>query len=55
MTDTLPGCFTSYPEAIPPNNCSTCPLREDCRKYIKKEALKDILAKIEDLEQKLRR
>jgi putative component of membrane protein insertase Oxa1/YidC/SpoIIIJ protein YidD len=52
--NTLPGCFTLYPKALPPNNCSTCRFREDCQKYMRKEALKLILTKIEDLEQKLR-
>jgi hypothetical protein len=52
--DTLPGCFALYPKALLPNSCSTCRFREDCQKYVRRDALKLILLKIEDLERKLR-
>jgi putative component of membrane protein insertase Oxa1/YidC/SpoIIIJ protein YidD len=52
--DTLPGCFSLYPKALPPNNCSTCQFSEDCSKYVRKDALKPILAKILEAKQILR-
>jgi len=51
--DTLPGCF-SLGKPLPPNRCETCRYREDCRKYIRKGALKAVLARIEEIERKLK-
>jgi len=45
----LPGCF-SLGKAVAPNNCENCRFSEDCRKYILKDALKPILAKVEKIE-----
>jgi len=50
----LPGCF-SLNRALPPNRCETCRHREDCKKYVKKDTLKEILARLDQIEQKLRR
>ncbi|MCC6019283.1 MAG: hypothetical protein LM601_09650 [Candidatus Verstraetearchaeota archaeon] len=52
--NTLPGCFAMYPRAMPPNKCETCPYTTDCKKCLRKEALKTILMKIEEIEKKLR-
>jgi len=43
-----------YPRAMPPNKCETCPYTTDCKKCLRKEALKTILMKIEEIEKKLR-
>jgi len=50
---TLPGCFSLYPKPLPPNRCENCPYREDCQKFVSKEALKPILAKLAELKQTL--
>jgi len=50
---TLPGCF-SLGKPLPPNRCETCKYCEDCRKYIRKDVLKAVLARIEEIEQKLK-
>lgn len=31
MSDTLPGCYTNYGTAYPPNNCKTCPVCNSCQ------------------------
>jgi len=51
---TLPGCFSLFPRALPPNNCSICHYREACKKYVKKDVLKEILERLDQIEQKLR-
>jgi len=51
---TLPGCF-AIGKPIPPNRCQNCPYRADCRKYVRKEDLKPILAKIEEIEAIIKR
>lgn len=54
MADSLPGCFSEYPNAVAPNRCETCPFREDCKRYVKREDVlafcRDILQIIEKVE-----
>jgi len=46
---TLPGCF-ALGKPIAPNKCENCKFREDCKRYIPKDALKPLFAKILELQ-----
>jgi len=61
MSDsTLPGCISNYGVPAPPNGpCEKCSYAQLCKhvkaNFVPKTKLQPILAKIEEIEQKLRR
>jgi hypothetical protein len=50
---TLPGCF-SLGKPLPPNRCETCRYAGECRRFVRKDTLKEILVRLDQIEQKLR-
>jgi hypothetical protein len=49
----LPGCF-ALQKPMAPNRCETCAYAIECRKYIAKDRLKPLIAKILEVEAILR-